>query len=146
LAHAQLALRWKSVIVKIPIIKKSYELINSQLVKFILVGILNTIFGYLCFALLLYVGLDYMLALLFATVIGVIFNFKSIGALVFNSHKKSLIYRFIGSYSIIYIINVIGIKAFSHVGLTPYISGAILILPMALLAFILNKRFVFKHV
>jgi len=66
--------------------------------------------------------------------------------LVFKSHNNRLIFRFIGSYSTIYFINAVGIYAFTRIGLTPYVGGAILILPMAVLAFILNKRFVFNHV
>ena len=119
---------------------------KHQLVRFLFVGVINTIFGYGCFAMLLYAGLHYALALFFATVAGVLFNFKSIGTLVFKSHNNRLVFRFIGAYSIIYLINTLGINAFSRIGLTPYVSGAILILPMAVLAFILNKRFVFNHV
>ena len=120
-------------------------LIKYQLVRFILVGIINSLFGYGCFALFLYMGLHYALALFLATVFGVIFNFKSIGTLVFGSHDNRLMFRFIGSYGVIYFINILGIKAFSHIGVVPYISGAILILPMAVLAYIFNKRFVFNY-
>ncbi|WP_353506531.1 GtrA family protein [Polynucleobacter sp. TUM22923] len=121
-------------------------LISNQFTRFIFVGIINSIVGYGCFALFLYIGLHYTLSLFFATVAGVLFNFKSIGTLVFKSHNNQLIFRFIGSYSIIYLINAVGIDAFTRVGLTPYVGGVILILPMAALAFILNKRFVFNHV
>jgi putative flippase GtrA len=120
--------------------------LKCQFVRFLFVGLINSIFGYGCFSFFLYLGLHYSLALFFATVAGILFNFKSIGTLVFKSNDNRLVFRFIGSYSIIYLINAAGISAFSRVGLTPYISGAILILPMAVLAFILNKRFVFNHV
>lgn len=93
----------------------------------------------------MYCGLHYSLALLVATVVGVLFNFKSTGALVFGSHDNRLIFRFIGCYAIVYLANITGIKVFSNHGLAPYISGAILIVPMAALAFLLNKRFVFNH-
>ena len=119
------------------------ELIKQQFVKFLLVGFINSLFGYGCFALFLYMGLDYALALLLATICGVLFNFKSTSVLVFSSHNNRLIFRFVGSYAIIYFVNVVGIKLFSYAGITPYISGAILILPMAVIAYIFNKRFVF---
>lgn len=120
-------------------------MIGNQFVRFLFVGVINSIFGYGCFALLLYIDIHYALALFLATVAGVLFNFKSIGALVFKSHNNSHIFRFVCSYSIIYAVNIIGIKMFSFAGLGPYIGGAILIIPMAVLAFILNKRFVFNH-
>ena len=120
------------------------ELIKLQFVKFLLVGFINSIFGYGCFALFLYIGLHYTLAVLLATICGVIFNFKSTGTLVFGSYDNRRIFLFIRTYVIIYFINIAGIQAFSYIGIGPYIGGAILILPMALLGYILNKRFVFN--
>jgi putative flippase GtrA len=117
--------------------------LKHQFVRFILVGVINSLFGYGCFALFLYTGLHYTLALLLATVCGVLFNFKSTGALVFGSRDNRLIFRFIGSYVVIYFINASGIEGFSRIGVTPYIGGAILVLPMAVLAYLLNKRFVY---
>lgn len=120
-------------------------LYHNQFLRFLFVGIINSLFGYSCFALFLYVGFHYAFSLFLATFFGVVFNFKSTGILVFGSHNNRLIFRFICSYIIIYLINVIGVEAFSHIGVAPYISGAILIAPMAVLAFILNKRFVFNY-
>jgi putative flippase GtrA len=120
-------------------------MVEHQFVRFLLVGTINSLFGYGCFALFLYMGFHYTLSLFFATVLGVLFNFKSIGSLVFRSHDNRLIFRFVGSYVVVYCINVIGIKSFFSIGVTPYISGAILILPMAILAYMFNKRFVFNN-
>lgn len=122
-----------------------HNLAKHQYVKFLLVGVLNSLFGYGCFALFLYLGLHYSAALLLATVLGVLFNFKSTGALVFGSRNNRLIFRFAGSYFVIYTINVIGIKIFTAVGIEAYIAGAILLLPMATLAFMINKWFVFNY-
>jgi putative flippase GtrA len=84
-------------------------------------------------------------AILIATVFGVLFNFKTTGALVFRSNNNHLIFRFVGSYVAIYFINAVGIKVLDDLGVAPYIGAAILVIPMALLAFILNRRFVFNH-
>lgn len=112
--------------------------------RFLAVGLLNTFFGYGCFALFLFVGLHYALALLLATVVGVIFNFKSTGALVFNSHDNRLILRFAGAYALVYMVNVALLRLLKVLGVEPYLGGAILILPMAVLAFQLNRKLVFK--
>jgi len=119
------------------------NLFRYQLVRFLFVGLINTLVGYGCFALLMYMGLHYTVALFVATVFGVFFNFKSIGVGVFRSHNNYLVFRFVAIYAVVYLINIGGIKALSYVGLDPYIGGAVLLLPMAILAFILNKRFVF---
>lgn len=121
-------------------------LFKQQFVKFIAVGIMNSAFGYGCYALLIYSGLHYTLALLLATVFGVLFNFKSTSALVFGARENRLLGRFVGCYAVVYAANVAGIKVLSYFGFEPYIAGALLIAPMAILAFILNKRFVFHHV
>lgn len=108
-------------------------------------GVLNSIFGYGCFALLLYLGVHYALALFIATIVGVLFNFKTTGWLVFKSNDNRLVFRFASTYAIVYAVNVSSLKALSLVGIDMYYGGAALIFPMAVLAYILNKRFVFKN-
>lgn len=114
------------------------------LVRFLAVGVLNTLFGYGIFALLIFAGTHYALALLLATIVGVLFNFKSTGALVFKSHDNRLLFRFVVVYTALYGVNVTLLKSLLLVGAGPYFGGAALIVPMALLAFLLNKRFVFR--
>lgn len=125
--------------------QRASAMLDATFVRFVLVGIMNSAFGYGCFALFLYLGLHYTAALLLATIVGVLFNFKSTGALVFGSRENHLIFRFIACYAVVYLVNIAGIKVFSSQGVAPYVSGAILIVPMAVLAFVLNKRFVFNH-
>jgi putative flippase GtrA len=112
--------------------------------RFLLVGALNSLFGYGCFALLLYLGVHYAMALFLATVIGVLFNFKTTGYLVFKSKDNRLILRFATTYAIVYAVNVTTLKVLSLVGVDMYLGGALLLLPMAILAFFLNKAFVFN--
>ncbi|MFN5967546.1 MAG: GtrA family protein, partial [Pseudanabaena sp.] len=76
---------------------------KSRFIKFLFVGIINTIFGYSVFAILIILRLDYQYALLIATICGVMFNFKTIGTLVFKTKNNELIFRFIGVYCVIYI-------------------------------------------
>ncbi|RKP50862.1 GtrA family protein [Trinickia fusca] len=121
------------------------RLVSSQFLRFLLVGLLNSLFGYGCFAAFLACGLHYTFALLVATVIGVLFNFKTTGKLVFRSHSNKLIFRFVGAYCIVYATNLSLMKAMLMIGVNTYMSGAALLLPMAALSFFLNKKFVFKH-
>lgn len=116
-----------------------------QFLRFLLVGALNTVFGYACFAVFLHFGLHYSVAMLMATVLGVLFNFKSTGALVFGSHDNRLIFRFIGTYAIVYLANIAGIGVLARAGLTPIVGGALMLPLAAILAFLLNKKLVFRH-
>ncbi|WP_433694657.1 GtrA family protein [Herbaspirillum seropedicae] len=118
---------------------------HSSILRFLCVGAANTVFGYGCFVVLLRIGLHYSIALLLATVIGVIFNFKTIGYFVFKSRNNRLFVRFVASYAFTYGVNVAGIKLLTLLQVSPAIGGMLLLLPMALLAYILNKRFVFSH-
>ena len=120
------------------------HLINNKFIRFLVVGGINTIFGYFIFALLLYVGLHYSIAAMGATVLGVLFNFKTTGRLVFNSHDNRLILKFISVYVVLYVINVFVLKIFKSYEMNLYLAGALMLLPMALLGFFLNKTLVFK--
>lgn len=122
------------------------KLLQVKLLRFLLVGMLNAAFGYSCFAGFLYLGLHYSAALLLATVLGVAFNFKSTGALVFGSKNNKLIFRFVAGYGVVYGANVAGIAALKLLGVDPYLAGMALIVPMALLSFVINNRFVFNYV
>jgi putative flippase GtrA len=118
---------------------------DKVFLRFLAVGVLNTAFGYGCYVLALSLGLGYASALAVATVIGVLFNFHSTGRLVFGSRDNRLIFRFVAIYGVVYTANVAGIKLSFLLGLDAYTGGALLVLPMAVLAFLLNKRFVFGH-
>ena len=77
---------------------------NSRFIKFLFVGGINTLFGYTSFAILIFLKLDYRIALLIATVCGVLFNFKTIGTLVFKKKSNRLITRFVIVYLLTYLL------------------------------------------
>jgi putative flippase GtrA len=82
-----------------------------------------------------------------ATIIAVLFNFKTYGALVFKSKDNSKVFRFIGVYLCTMCIQMMLLKALSAAGITsPYIAGGIILLPVSLLSFFLMRKFVFKNV
>jgi putative flippase GtrA len=94
--------------------------------------------------MLLYIGLHYSIAVLIATVFGVLFNFKTTGILVFKNSDNKLIFKFTGVYALIYILNVGFLRVFDLFQFDLYFAGALLLLPMAIIGFVLNKRFVFE--
>jgi len=112
--------------------------------KFLLVGTINTIFGYTVFALLIFVGFHYTLSALLSTVAGVFFNFKTTGLFVFESRNNLLIFRFFMVYGIIYVLNIIILKIFNSYEINMYLAGAVPLFPLAILAYLLNKNFVFN--
>ncbi|MEI7904952.1 MAG: GtrA family protein [Candidatus Firestonebacteria bacterium] len=117
---------------------------TRRFIKFLLVGVLNAGFGYGVYYLSLVLGAHYSVAALISTVCGVLFNFKTTGTFVFKNTKNSLVFKFIMIYVVIYLVNIAGIKAFLMIGVNSKISFALLILPMALVSFALQGKYVFN--
>lgn len=119
-------------------------MLNSQLLRFLLVGGVNTVVGYALFAAFVWAGLAYPLAIGLATVLGVAFNFQSTGRLVFGGAPLSQLGRFVAVYVVVYLINVGSVALLLRAGLSVYVANAMVILPLALIAFVLQRRFVFS--
>lgn len=118
---------------------------NHTFIKFLFVGGLNTLFGYGVYALFLKLGFYYTSAVFWATVLSILFNFKTTGYLVFKNKNNRLIFNFLGVYLIVYLVNIFCLKLFDLFSFNLYFAGFILLLPMALLSFFLLRTFVFKN-
>lgn len=118
--------------------------IDKRFILFLFVGGINTVFGYCVFAFFIFLGLHYSLALVFGTIIAILFNFKTTSAIVFKNQDNKLIFKFFMVYFVVYIINYLGLRAFNARHISNYIAGAILILPVAVISFILMRKFVFE--
>ena len=119
---------------------------RNRIIRFLSVGLLNTIFGYTVYALLIYVRVPYLIALLISTVAGVIFNYFSFGRLVFHGHRgRHVFIRFIITYVITYIANATILYVLNKQFLfNPYV-GQIVCIPMSvLLSWLLMHKWVFK--
>jgi putative flippase GtrA len=114
--------------------------------KFLVVGIINSLFWYLIFSLFIFMDISYVLAVLFATIFGVLFNFKSFGVLVFKSNDNKLLLKFVLVYVFIYIFNIIFLYFLEFFGSTNmYLNGMIIVPFSAILSFNLNKTYVFYN-
>lgn len=113
-------------------------------VKFFIVGILNTIFGCLIYTILIWSKFNSFLALLFSMILGVFFNFKTFGALVFKSNDNSRIFRFFLIYMSLYLFNNIVLYFLIDTYVNRYLAGFIVLISSALISYFLNLKFVFK--
>jgi putative flippase GtrA len=141
--------------------------IKNKFVRFLFVGVLNTIVGYLLFVICIWIGMYRPIALLVSYILGVMFNYKTTGYLVFENRSNRLLLQFFVVYGIMYVINNLElhylaksqvydfIMSFDYYHLIQRFSldtkkvgdalgQAIVVLPNAILTFILNKTFVFK--
>ena len=126
-------------------IEKVKALLKIRFIRFLIVGGVNTLFGYGVFAIFILFGLHYVLASALSTIAGVMFNFQTIRKIVFESDDNSLIFRFILLYCFLYAFQLGLLRGFEMVGVGPLIAGFIFIFPMAILSYLLNKYFVFRN-
>ncbi|MBR0078741.1 MAG: GtrA family protein [Bacteroidales bacterium] len=120
-----------------------WYLLSPEFIRFVFVACLNTAFGYGLFAFFIWIGLHYTLATLLGTIIGVLFNFKTYGLIVFKNKNNKLIFRFIVVYVLLYICNIGGIALLKYFGCSSYLAGLIVAAPVGLLGYLLNKKFVY---
>ena len=111
--------------------------------RFLVVGGVNTLFGYGAYALLLLAGLGYVAAAFLATVVGVLFNYFTTGGLVFEHMSRKALVRFVLVYALSYAINVVCVGLLGRAGLNAYVAGLVLVLPMAVLTYFLMRHIVF---
>ncbi|WP_443082171.1 GtrA family protein [Sulfurospirillum sp. 1612] len=118
---------------------------NHQVMRFLIVGVMNTIVYYTLYSLFLFLGFDYKISVALATILGVLFNFKSFGKYVFYNDDTRLIFKFIGVYIVLFCLNLLLIKLFHILIENYYIAGFLAIFPCAVASFYLNREFVFKN-
>jgi len=81
-------------------------LFDPRIIKFLSVGVLNTVFGYALYVILIFVNVPYLTALFVATVAGVIFNYFSLGRMVFDGLGGWFVFgKFVLAYGIVYAVN-----------------------------------------
>ncbi len=118
--------------------------VDRKFMKFLFVGALNTAFGYFVYALFVTLHASHNIALTIQYILGVFWNFKTTGTIVFKNHDNSLILRFFLSYVFTYSINLVCLNILVRLGIGKYLSQAIMVLPIAILSFLIFKTFVFK--
>ncbi len=116
-----------------------------QLVKFSAVGVLNTLVGYAVFAALLWITASPLGSLAGATVLGMLFNFKSIGRLVFQNRDSRLLPRFLAVYAGQFAINAASLHGLVVTGFSPFIAQLVILPPLALATFVVMRRLVFDR-
>jgi putative flippase GtrA len=116
----------------------------SQPIKFALVGVLNTGWSYLLYAALLYAGLNYWLASFLTIALSIGFGFLTQGNLVFGGATREALPRFILAWFVIYGVYLLVVSTAQHLGINNYLGGLIATPLVAVLSYILQRRFVFQ--
>ena len=117
---------------------------RHRFTRFLLVGVVNTLFGYGVFFAALTLTGHAILSALISTVAGVLFNFRSIGAFVFHSADKPLLTRFIAIYALLFVLNAAALAAMEALRVPPAAAQACLLPFLAILSYVLNRDLVFR--
>ncbi len=125
---------------------------EPQFIRFVLVAILNTAFGLFInyvflfvFEHLLKLNHAYVVSNFIATIVSILFNFKTYGILVFKNKDNKLLFRFLAVTGFTYLLNIGGIALLEHLGSqNNYLNLTIMAVPVGLVNYVLNSIFVYK--
>src|SRR6195952_1656932 len=98
---------------------------DHQLLRFLAVGALNTLFGYVMFSLLVLAGIAPGWALFIGTLVGLLFNYFPTGRLVFASRGLGRLPWFVAVYGLTFLGNLWSLRSLIAAGLSPLLAQAI---------------------
>lgn len=121
------------------------RVLSKEVIKFIVTGFINTLFGYLLYAFFFWLTGSKTIALIFNYSIGIFFNYKTYSLLVFNSGSKKVLTKFILAYGTTLLINYISLFIYCDLlKINPYFAQIITLSYVTILLFFLLKMYVFK--
>ncbi len=116
-----------------------------RVLRFLAVGLLNTGFGYACYAAFIVAGAPLWLAVSGATVLAFLFNFLSYGGLVFDNTSYRLLPRFLVFYAGLGSLNFGLLRLLGWLGAPPLLAQALLLPVLALAGYLGLRSFVFRR-
>ena len=124
---------------------------NKTLIKYLLVGVLNTIIGFGLIFLLMFFGYSPELSNIIGYAVGICFSFVLNKIFTFQSKQASKtanlkeFAKFVSSMLIAWVLNFITLKICLKTGINPYISQLIAGAVYTLVGYLLSKIWVFKQ-
>lgn len=120
------------------------DLLATRFVRFVGIGVLNTLIGYALFAGFIMAGASTMIAVVASTALGALFNFGSIGVIVFSSSDITLLPRFLAVYVGQCAINSLLLAGLAIIGLGPLLAQLLLLPLLASGTYLAMRRWVFQ--
>jgi len=72
-----------------------------------------------------------------------LFNFFTTGRIVFRNSDNGRLLKFFVVYCVVYVLNVVGLTILDLLRFDLYLAGLVMVPPAAIIAYMLNRRFVF---
>ena len=112
--------------------------------RFLAVGMLNTVFGYSAFALLFVVTQNRNASLIAATVLGTLFNFFTTGRIVFGNRTWRTLLPFVLAYGVALVLNLLVLNLLVALKVGTLVAQAVSLPVVVVISYLINARFVFR--
>lgn len=119
--------------------------VQRQLLAFLAVGVLNTAFGYIVFTAFILMRFTITQSLVVSTVLGTLFNYFSMGRLVFSVRSLDRLPYFAAFYLLTFLFNLWSLRLLQAHGVATLLAQALLLPLMVALTFTVNKLLVFRR-
>lgn len=120
---------------------------TAEVLRFLIAGAANALFGFVLYSALILLGLPLALALLVATFAGVFFNFATFGGYTFRRLEVRRLPRFLAVYGTLYLCNLAMIEGLrAATGLGPIVAQFACIAVIAPVMYMLLKARVFGEI
>ena len=116
---------------------------HYRIVRFLVVGGFNTLFGYSVYAAALYLSGSSLVAVTVATLVGVLFNYFSYGTVVFRTNGGASFLRFILLFSLIGLFHSLLLIVSDTFGVMPLLGQLFFIPIIATMSYVGMRLFVF---
>jgi len=119
-------------------------LANRQFLRFLVAGGVNTLFGFGVNIAVMLAGSPVWLSMLTGTVAGIAFNFFTHGSYAFRDLSAKRLPRYLVGYAVVYLIGLGAFHVLQLVVRGPIACQTLLVIPMALVSYLIMSRFVFR--
>lgn len=120
---------------------------NKRFIKFLFVGIINTIVGYGSYSIFIFLNIHYLIANTLSTIIGVINSYILNKKITFNDKKTNTKtpFKFVSVYVVSYLVGMINLKILvDFFNINSYIAGFFNLILTTLISWFGHKYFSFK--
>lgn len=118
---------------------------KSRVARFLLAGIMNTVFGLTVYAAVDLAGAPVWVALAIGMAAGVAFSFVTMGAYAFRDLSLQRLPRFVLCYGANYLVNLGALDLLHPLVADAIVRQVLLTPPMAVFSYLCLSRFVFRR-
>jgi putative flippase GtrA len=108
----------------------------ERAIRFVIVGAVNTGFGYVVFAALVLLGLGTQIALAISFIAGILWNFRTHGSFVFGTQGYTRLPIYAAVYLVLYLLNSILLANAITAGTNPLVAQAAIAVLVAVISFV----------